>query len=192
MKQRGNHLSENVRILRTLWSTENANYSGHYSAITQAQINPKPTQASTIPIWFGGHSEPSLRRMVELADGWIGSASGMNSTEFCSGVDKINQYAIEVGRDPSSIDFAKLIQVSIDGNKQNALRLAYSHWKSYYGPNYNVERTLIYGNPNEVYIGLSNYLKADVPEVTLILEPSNLELDQLHLVREVAEKLVNN
>jgi len=191
MKQRASRLRENVQILRSLWSTESACYHGRFFEINEAQINPKPVQRPTIPIWFGGHSEPSLRRMVELADGWIGSASGMNAAEFCSGVERINKYAIEAGRDPSSLDFAKLIQVSVDGDREKALRLAYDHWKSYYGPNYDVERTLVHGNLSDVVSGLSNYLQANVSEITLILEPSTLELDQLHLLRDVAEKLAN-
>ena len=187
MKERAGRLRENVAVIRLLWSTEDASYQGRYYQIEHARIKPQPVQKPSIPLWFGGHSEPSLRRTAELADGWVGSASATNAEQFRAGVKQVQGFAQERGRDPSTLDFGKLILVSVDQDRGRALQLAQTHWKSYYGPNFDVERTLVYGEPEECAIGLQEYAKAETPEVTLILEPSTLDPGQLHLLHGVAK-----
>ena len=41
---------------------------------------PKPIQQPRPPIVFGGHTEPSLRRAAQLADGWYGIAENLHDT----------------------------------------------------------------------------------------------------------------
>ena len=33
---------------------------------------PKPVSEKGVPVWFGGESNPALRRVAEYGDGWIG------------------------------------------------------------------------------------------------------------------------
>ena len=67
---RGKRIEEQVLLLRQLWHAPLVDFKGKWHAIPDAGLNPLPVQAS-IPIWFGGQSEPALRRMARLGDGWM-------------------------------------------------------------------------------------------------------------------------
>jgi probable F420-dependent oxidoreductase len=66
---RGKRQSEQVDLLRKLWSQDSLTYQGKWHTVTAASINPRP--ARTIPIWFGGGAPALLKRCGELGDGWI-------------------------------------------------------------------------------------------------------------------------
>jgi probable F420-dependent oxidoreductase len=67
---RGRRIDEQVRLLRQLWTQELVDFQGDWHTIPDAGINPLPVQRP-IPIWFGGQSEPAIRRMARLGDGWM-------------------------------------------------------------------------------------------------------------------------
>jgi len=67
---RGKRIEEQVLLLRQLWNEPLVDFKGKWHTIPDAGLNPLPVQAS-IPIWFGGQSEPALRRMARLGDGWM-------------------------------------------------------------------------------------------------------------------------
>lgn len=67
---RGKRIEEQIEVLRLLWKQPLVQYQGKWHTIPDAGIEPRPAQGS-IPIWFGGHAEPVLQRMVKLGDGWM-------------------------------------------------------------------------------------------------------------------------
>jgi probable F420-dependent oxidoreductase len=67
---RGKRMEEQIEVLRLLWKQPLVTYQGKWHTIPDAGIEPRPMQGS-IPIWFGGHAEPVLQRMVKLGDGWM-------------------------------------------------------------------------------------------------------------------------
>jgi probable F420-dependent oxidoreductase len=67
---RGRRIEEQVQLMRELWTRPLVSFSGRWHTIPDAGINPLPVQRP-IPVWFGGHSEPALRRIARLADGWM-------------------------------------------------------------------------------------------------------------------------
>jgi len=54
-----------------------------------------------IPIWFGGHADVTMQRVVKLGDGWmpLNYAPGDGGR----GIDKLRRMAETAGRDPASI-----------------------------------------------------------------------------------------
>ncbi len=66
---RGKRQAEQVQLLRKLWTEDAFSFSGDYHTVTQASINPRPTQP--IPVWFGGGAPPLLARCAKLGDGWM-------------------------------------------------------------------------------------------------------------------------
>lgn len=183
MNKRVTHLRENVAIMRKLWAEESVEYEGNFHNIHGGNMSPRPVQKPGVPLWFGGNSEAMQRRLAGIADGWVGPG-GAPADNFVAGVKRVREFAAEQGRDPDALGFGKLINVSIDPSRERAFDLARAHWNSYYGPNFNVERSAICGQPDEVGAALQEFGKAETPEVTLILEPSNLDLDQLQLLAE--------
>lgn len=97
---RGRRIEEQVTLMRELWTKPLVKFEGRWDSIPDAGINPLPVQRP-IPIWFGGHADPVLRRTARMGDGWmtnVGSA-GQAEADF----EKLNRYLAEAGREPASL-----------------------------------------------------------------------------------------
>jgi luciferase-like monooxygenase len=88
---RGRMLDEAIKVLRKLWSDENANsFQGRYTAFTDVTCFPKPAQPGGPKVLIGGMTAPSLRRAVTVGDGWIPWA--VTPQELKDGVAGIRAY----------------------------------------------------------------------------------------------------
>jgi alkanesulfonate monooxygenase SsuD/methylene tetrahydromethanopterin reductase-like flavin-dependent oxidoreductase (luciferase family) len=93
-------MSEQVAVLRRLWTETTVTHEGSFEKITGAGIAPPPVQRP-IPVWFGGSSAPAYRRMGRLADGWFPQVlPGPRLDEAKAIVDGAARAA---GRDPDTI-----------------------------------------------------------------------------------------
>lgn len=60
---RGERLDEMIRMFRTVWENDPADFSGtHYASFEQIRVLPMP--AHRIPIWIGGGSEAAIQRAL--------------------------------------------------------------------------------------------------------------------------------
>ncbi|KSZ56079.1 hypothetical protein Z045_25100 [Rhodococcus pyridinivorans KG-16] len=66
---RGERLTEQVDLLRRLWSGEVVDFEGKYHCVDRAVLVPAPS--GSIPILFGGMSAPAYRRAAKQGDGFI-------------------------------------------------------------------------------------------------------------------------
>jgi probable F420-dependent oxidoreductase len=183
MNQRVGRLLESAAIMRALWQGDDVSYAGKYYEVEQGNIKPKPAQQGGVPIYFGAFGEAMFRRIARLAEGWVGGSGSVDS--FIKGVEMIRGFAVEEGREPDALGFAKLQNISIDRSSARAREMAESHWKTYYGPNFNIEASTIFGTPEECRERLEVFKQAASPRVTLVLEPSSLDLRQLELLAEI-------
>jgi probable F420-dependent oxidoreductase len=62
---------ETLRLLRLLVTQPSVSFSGEFFSVDEASIGPLP--AKPLDIWLGGSAPGALRRVGELADGWLGS-----------------------------------------------------------------------------------------------------------------------
>ncbi len=99
---RGRRMEEQVGLLRRLWTEPLVAFEGRFDRIPDAGINPLPVQRP-IPIWMGGMSEPVIRRLARVADGWFPQFRGPLGEEAAATLARMRQYAREAGRDPASI-----------------------------------------------------------------------------------------
>ncbi|MGH2443796.1 MAG: LLM class F420-dependent oxidoreductase, partial [Chloroflexota bacterium] len=67
---RGRRSEEQIAVLRELLSKESVTFHGRWHTVEAAGINPMPVQRP-IPIWIGGSSEVTLRRVARIGDGWF-------------------------------------------------------------------------------------------------------------------------
>jgi probable F420-dependent oxidoreductase len=186
MEQRLGRLLESLEIMRRLWREEGVNYKGRYHEIVDGTINPRPAQPGGIPILLGGTREPMLRRIARVADGWIGPSG--KSDHFLAGVETVLDAARTRGRDPTSLSFAKLQNISVATTTEAAREQGERHWKAYYGPNFDIDAATIYGTPDECRHALGVFDAAACDEVTLILEASGLSLQQLDLLASITTR----
>lgn len=66
---RGKRVSEQVELLRKLWTEPLVDFTGTFDRVDRAALNPRP--AKPIPIWLGGFADVALRRAARIADGFI-------------------------------------------------------------------------------------------------------------------------
>ena len=77
---RARRTREYLALMKQLWTRKDPSYSGRTVRVQGMRFMPKPIQQPGPPIIFGGHTEPSLRRAAQLADGWYGIAENMHDT----------------------------------------------------------------------------------------------------------------
>ena len=71
-ERRGARTREYVDVMRKLWTEQRSSHQGQFAKFTDVLSYPKPVSSKGIPVWFGGESNPALRRVAEYGDGWIG------------------------------------------------------------------------------------------------------------------------
>jgi probable F420-dependent oxidoreductase len=70
-KTRGARLDESIEAIKALWTTEPAEYHGKYIDFDPAYSKPKPIQQPHPPIFIGGDSDATVKRVVRHDAGWI-------------------------------------------------------------------------------------------------------------------------
>jgi len=61
-----------LSLMKHLWTDDVPRYEGTHHSIPDCVFGPRPAQKPHPPIYFGGNSEPALRRIVEMGEGWYG------------------------------------------------------------------------------------------------------------------------
>jgi len=69
---RASRTEEYIMVMRALWSEGISEFSGKTVELARCHFNPKPVQKPHPPIIFGGESDPALRRVARMGDGWYG------------------------------------------------------------------------------------------------------------------------
>ncbi len=96
---RGQRMSEQIEVLRLLWTQPLVNYSGKWHTIPDAGLNPLPVQRP-IPIWFGGSADAAIRRAAQLGDGWL--PNYRTPYEASATLEKLRAYLKEFNRPSGS------------------------------------------------------------------------------------------
>ena len=109
---RGRRSEEQIALLRALWTNRLVNFDGRWHKLTRVGINPLPIQRP-IPIWLGGASDPVLRRVAKLADGWYYRPHV--TLDARGTLDLLRQYFKEAGRDFTSIGIQATLRLT-DGD----------------------------------------------------------------------------
>jgi probable F420-dependent oxidoreductase len=70
-KSRGALLDERIEAIKALWTDEPAEYHGKYVDFDASYLRPKPVQKPHPPIFIGGDSDATVKRVVRHNAGWI-------------------------------------------------------------------------------------------------------------------------
>jgi probable F420-dependent oxidoreductase len=93
---RGAREEEQIGLLRRLWTERTVTFSGRFDQITGAGIAPLPQRP--IPLWLGGQSAATYRRIGRLADGWFPQVAP--GSELQEAKATVAEAAEKAGRDP--------------------------------------------------------------------------------------------
>ncbi len=186
MNQRVGRLLESIEIMRRLWREDGVEYEGRYHHITGGQINPKPVQAGGVPIYMGGASDAMLRRIARRADGWVSPSAPIAA--FIANVPKVRAFAEAAGREPDSLEIAKLQNVSIASTREAAKAQGEAHWRAYYNPGYDLDNATIYGTAEQCKEQLEVFQGAECPRVELAMELAGLDIEQLEALASITTR----
>jgi probable F420-dependent oxidoreductase len=112
-RNRGARIEEQVAVLRALWNETAISFHGRWHQIDNAGINPLPVQ-HPIPIWFGAStpSEPILRRIARLGDGWLPQMPDPRKDETRQIIEQLRAYTKEAGRPVDSMGIEGRLTIS--------------------------------------------------------------------------------
>jgi probable F420-dependent oxidoreductase len=123
---RGRRSEEQVEVMQALWAQPHVTFNGKFHTIQDAGINPLPIKRS-IPIWYGGHADVTLHRVVKYGDGWM-PLNYAPGPEAAASIAKLRSLAEAAGRDPSTIGIDTRVTVGIGGEAE--WRDTVRFWKS--------------------------------------------------------------
>jgi alkanesulfonate monooxygenase SsuD/methylene tetrahydromethanopterin reductase-like flavin-dependent oxidoreductase (luciferase family) len=88
--------------MRSLWEGGPSTFEGEFVSFTGAYCRPTPARGRELPVHFGGESEPALRRVARLGNGW--HALNVTPDEVRAALRRINEMAADHGRTVNDIE----------------------------------------------------------------------------------------
>lgn len=92
---RGRRQTEQVELMRRLWSEDAFSFHGEYHTIEHASILPRPS--SPIPVLFGGSAPALLERCARIGDGWM--PLGSPNDKAADRIARLKELRTAAGRD---------------------------------------------------------------------------------------------
>ena len=114
---RGHRSEEQIDLLRQLWRDDAISFTGEHHKITDAGLNPLPTNKN-IPIWLGGMAPQVIDRVGRLADGWFPFVNKDLSTQ----ISQMQASARNAGRDPDNIGIECIIPANTEAERVKRLQ----------------------------------------------------------------------
>jgi len=105
--------TEGIALMKALWTEPGVTFDGEFWQLKDAPMEPKPVQKPYPPLWFGGASEPALRRAVRLGDGFFGAGSTPTAA-FAEQVQIVRDELAQAARPVDAFPIAKRVYVAID------------------------------------------------------------------------------
>ena len=94
-------LEEQMQALKVIWTEEQASFHGEFEQFDKIWSWPKPAQAPHPPMYLGGSTDHTLRRVARFAQGWLPITT--NADAIVAKIPKLDALAREQERDPESI-----------------------------------------------------------------------------------------
>ncbi len=97
---RGARADDAMKALRASLSKSEPCYDGRYYRYDALVVEPCAVQ-QRVPIWVGGRTRRSLRRAVELGDGWTPfGLTGAEIAKMLAGVDRPDEFTVVLATPP--------------------------------------------------------------------------------------------
>jgi len=103
-EHRGSRTRDYLQVVRSLWCDEVSSFEGEYYSLPECVQGPKPIQKPHPPMFFGGESNPALRRVAEFGQGWMGYR--LTPESLPERLDKLSKMLATYDRSLSDIEIA--------------------------------------------------------------------------------------
>jgi probable F420-dependent oxidoreductase len=101
---RGRQVTEHMAAVKAIWTQDPVEFHGSFVDFDPVFVGPKPLQSPHPPIWVGGNSPATIRRLVALGDRWLGYNLPIHDAEMF--IEKLRRALEEAGRDADSVGLA--------------------------------------------------------------------------------------
>lgn len=118
---RGRRLTEQIQLMRRLWTERTVTHRGRYEQVTGAGLAPLPVQRP-IPVWIGATRPPALRRAGRLADGWFPQVEP--GPALAEAISIVHGAAADAGRDPGELGMDGRVALGPQGADEVAVGAA--------------------------------------------------------------------
>jgi probable F420-dependent oxidoreductase len=90
-----------LALMKHLWCDDVPHHEGTHHSIPDCVFGPRPVQKPHPPIYFGGNSQPALRRVAEAGQGWYGHDLLPDAAE--EGLARLGALLSEAGREAGDV-----------------------------------------------------------------------------------------
>ena len=115
-------LRERVEAMKAIWTEEEASYAGEFVNFERIVSNPKPAQDPHPPVYMGGATDMSLKRVARYCDGWMPIDVLLRDPKAM--VEKMRQVVSKEGRNPDEIELSAFCQRARDRDAMKKFREA--------------------------------------------------------------------
>ena len=115
-------LRERIEAIKSIWTEEEANYSGEFVEFERIISNPKPAQKPHPPVLMGGATDMSLKRVARYCDGWMPIDVLLREPQTM--VEKMRRALEEEGRNHEDIQLSAFCQRARDAGSLKKFREA--------------------------------------------------------------------
>ena len=98
---RADRTRECIAVMKTLWCDEISHFKGEFFDLPESMQNPKPVQKPHPPLYFGGESDPALRRVADLGQGWFGY--NLTPDQLEANLEQLDAFLADAGRSRSDV-----------------------------------------------------------------------------------------
>lgn len=96
-ESRGRRMDEMVDLMREFWSGDYVAADTEFFKWEPTRVVPYPIEPVQVPLIFGGHTKPALRRTARVGDGWISMPAELEELTRC--IKKIEEGRRAHGRE---------------------------------------------------------------------------------------------
>lgn len=120
-ENKGKRANEFIQALKKIWTEDIVEFKGNYYNIPASKIGPKPIQKPHIPIFMGGFSPNTFKRIINYStNGWLGLIVG--PLEYLENTIKsMNEMASKANKDPNVFKTILLTYPNIVESKNEQL-----------------------------------------------------------------------
>ena len=120
-ENKGKRANEFIQALKKIWTEDIVEFKGNYYNIPPSKIGPKPIQKPHIPIFMGGFSPNTFKRIINYStNGWLGLIVG--PLEYLENTIKsMNEMASKANKDPNEFKTILLTYPNLVESKNEQL-----------------------------------------------------------------------
>ena len=196
--QRITRMLEWIEILRLLWTTDKASFTGKEYSFENISIDPKPVAKPCPPIWIANNAlgdreliGRTHRRAAVHGDGWQTSIWEPKDLEWRVG--DMYRKVEEAGKDTKKFDFSVYHNVNINEDEEAAIAESKRFLDMYYVPTefsrQDIQDWVALGSPDQCVAHIQRLADMGVTELTLRITSWDQAGQYRRLVEEVLPQL---